>query len=217
MSEKNFYERLLDLKNDVKIGKTVFNNYANFYYRTLEQIFEVLKPLEKKHKILFWLSEELIFQEEKVINVAHLEVIDGLTGEVKLTSKSFAEVQDKQQSKTKMNESQLSGSASSYAAKYVMSRALGLDDASDPDEEQPQQTTPKKVVPKREVEQTQNKTKALAEIKASTLRVEDEEGINALVDKLEALGGDDQTKRTIDMRARQLGLRKNIHTKKYGR
>ena len=44
----NFYQRLLELKLELKVNKTIRNDYGGFYYRSKEKILEELKPLEKK-------------------------------------------------------------------------------------------------------------------------------------------------------------------------
>lgn len=237
--EKNFWQRYVELKNEIKVPKTKDNKFGGFKYRNLEQIQEILKPLELKHNILFFSTEDTVIMEDNTRHcVATLEVIDTLTGEVKLKTKSSAEYQ-KNDSTTKMNASQLSGSASSYATKYVYARALGLDDTKDADDEdltetkqqekkvirrpEPQEKVEAKVetmkpfsVEEPEVETKEdNKPQLLAKLKQSTLEMKSEEDVNKALDILEKLGGDEATSKVINMKAKTLGLTKNLKTDRW--
>lgn len=129
MSE--FYKRLLDLKLELKVNKTIRNDFGGFYYRSKEQILEALKPLEKKHDVYIKIDEELVEVGGRVYTKATAKVIDINDDELYETATSFAEHQ--KVGSTKMNESQLTGSASSYAGKYALGNLFGLDDSKDPD------------------------------------------------------------------------------------
>lgn len=227
--EKNFWQRYVELKNEIKVPKTKDNKFGGFKYRNLEQIQEILKPLELKHNILFFSTEDTVIMEDNTRHcVATLEVIDTLTGEVKLKTKSSAEYQ-KNDSTTKMNASQLSGSASSYACKYVYARALGLDDTKDADDEELTENKPqiKSQVIKREVPVEENKqekveepqklniSKFLTELKESTITMKSAEELNHAMEQLEEVGGDKNTQLVITIRAKQLGLKQNIKTKRF--
>lgn len=132
--ERNKYVRFIELKNEISVGKGVRNNYGGFYYRTVEQIFEALKPLELKYNILVEIDSELRVYNEKLFHEATATARDVESGEIITKKTSYAEFQPKD-TKVNMNESQLSGSVESYAIKRALQMLVGLDDGLDADDE----------------------------------------------------------------------------------
>lgn len=130
---KNFYKRFVELKTRVQVNKDQRNNFGKFNYRTKEGIFEAVKPHEKELDILIHVDNELVVIAERLFVKATAYARDLEDGTVKLQATSYAEFQPKQG--TQMNESQLSGSAESYAGKYALGNLLGLDDNKDADNE----------------------------------------------------------------------------------
>lgn len=227
--EKNYVKRFLELKNEIKVPKTKDNKYGGFKYRNLEQIQEVLKPLELKYGLLFWSTEEIVFLEDNTRHcVVSLNVIDVETGNVVLTTKSSAEYQ-KADGSTKMNASQLSGSASSYACKYAYARALGLDDTKDADHEELTEEKPKvkNEIVKEDANSVETKEhtpeekeeldlkKRLYQLQVSTMKANTAEEINELLDQLNEIGGDEKARRIITVKAESLKLKRNIKTGQY--
>lgn len=136
--KKNAYLRFVELKNDIKVNKNIKNLFGGFMFRNKEQIQEELKPLELKYSLLVNTTDEIITIEGRLFDKSTAYVIDCETGEIvpHLSSVAYAEYQ--KLSATKMNESQLSGSASSYAGKFALQNLLGLDDNRDPDNDSDQ-------------------------------------------------------------------------------
>lgn len=132
--ERNKYARFIELKNEISVGKGVKNTYGGFYYRTVEQIFEALKPLELKYNILVEVDSELKVYNEKLFHEATATARDIESGEIITKKTSYAEFQPKD-AKVNMNESQLSGSVESYAVKRALQMLVGLDDGLDADDE----------------------------------------------------------------------------------
>lgn len=133
MEISNFWERYLDLINDFKVGKVKHNKFGNFYYRNMEQIYETLKPLEQQYKIFFQTTNETkVILDTKNVETT-LSVIDTLANKVMFTTTSTIELQPRDEN-VKMNESQLGGSAESYALKRVYQNALQIDDTRDSDD-----------------------------------------------------------------------------------
>lgn len=134
MSEKmNAYLRFVALKNEIKVNKNIKNLFGGFMFRNKEQIQEELKPLELKYNLIVNTTDELEVIEGRIFDKSTAYVIDCETGEIvpHLSSVAYSEYQ--KLSATKMNESQLSGSASSYAGKFALQNLLGLDDNRDAD------------------------------------------------------------------------------------
>lgn len=224
----SFYRRFLALKKELVVPKDIRNAYGGFNYRSKENIQEKLKPLEEKHEIIIKVDDSIVTVNERLFTKSTAVAIDVRDGEVKLDAVAFAEFQPKDG--TKMNESQLSGSSSSYAGKYALSNLLGLDDNKDSDSEiltqqsfepklktqarQPlgKQPLPKKVQPELNVD---NKKKELYEIAQESLLMQTAEEINKNIERVERLGGDLKTINVLETKAKSLGFIQNLKTKKW--
>lgn len=222
MEELNKFQRFVALKNEVNVPKGVYNNFGKFWSRSKEDIQKTIKPLEVKYNILINVDDGVVFNGEKTIIQAVATAKCALDGELITTAKSYAEVQP--MGTTKMNESQLYGSASSYAGKYALGNLLGLDDNKDGDDEGQGKPKVRKPLGMKPVEQdtkpvvnVDDSKTALYEIGQATLKVTTPEEINELIDKLEKLGGNDRTTLVLNTKAKQLGFKQNIKTKKWGK
>lgn len=205
MSENKF-KRFLELKTELKVNKTIWNKFGQFHYRNKESILEALKPLENKHKLLIQVTDdEIEFIGNKYFTVATAYVIDVESGETFFHTKSRAELQPRQD--TKMNESQLTGSASSYAGKYALQNLLGLDDNKDADDnnQHPENPENKKTIKEvKEVkadtptQQVSNKEKLLEATKKRVAQLNDVVSLeSALKYVVETLGGDEEVEKII--------------------
>ena len=47
----NIYEKLLAVQCELKCKKSQYNSFGKYYYRSLEDILEGVKPLLKKHRL----------------------------------------------------------------------------------------------------------------------------------------------------------------------
>lgn len=205
MSENKF-KRFLDLKSELKVNKTIWNKFGQFHYRNKESILEAVKPLEKKHNLLIQVTDdELELIGNKYFTVATAYVIDIESGEQFLHTKSRAELQPRQG--TQMNESQLTGSASSYAGKYALQNLLGLDDNkdADSDEQHPKNPENKKTIKDvKEVkedtptQQVANKKQLLEATKQRVAQLNEVTSLeSALKYVVETLGGDEEVEKLI--------------------
>lgn len=210
-------ERFLQLKLELNVPKNITNTFGGFKYRSKEQIQEALKPLEQKYKVLVDVDEDLVVVGSRIFIKATAFAQDVESGEIIKQSSAFAELQEK--AGTKMNESQLTGSASSYAGKYALGNLLGIDDNKDGDDPNFTTTTQARVpvVDKTVVGQApelnpdDRKTK-LYEIGKETIQAKSADEINLLLKDVEALGGDKNTEMIINTRAKQLGFEFNGKT-----
>lgn len=120
-------DRILDIQSELKVSKNRFNKFAEFHYRSCEDILEALKPLLKKHGVLMRLQDEISTIQERLLLTAKVIVFHGgeeLTG----CGYSFIDL-----NKTKMSVEQCTGSASSYARKYALNGLFLIDDQKDVD------------------------------------------------------------------------------------
>lgn len=128
----SIYEKLLNVQLEVRARKDIRNNFGNFNYRNAEQIYEAAKPVCKKHGVLLRLTDEVVEVAGKPYVMAVAEAIEvEPSGDVfAIASKGWARIPD---NKKGMDDSQLTGSSSSYARKYALGGLLLLDDNKDPD------------------------------------------------------------------------------------
>lgn len=139
MEKKSFNQRFAELQLEVNLGKTVENSYASFFYRTKEQLNQLIKPIAIKHGITVYTTIDLVEIGGRVF-VKATAIAEDIEDETKRKqAQSFAEIQAK--AGTKMSEPQLTGSSDSYAGKYALQNLFLVDDNKDPDEEADENTT----------------------------------------------------------------------------
>lgn len=135
----NLYQKLNKIQSELSVPKEQKNVYGGYNYRSLEDILGSLKLYLDKYEVVILLSDEIqVFSGKNYIK-ATARLVDCNTGETISTS-AFAREPDEK--KGKMDESQTTGSASSYARKYALNALLAIDDNKDPDtNEHREQTT----------------------------------------------------------------------------
>ena len=127
----NIYEKLLAIQMEVKATKDLRNDFGKFNYRSAEMIYEAVKPVCAKYKAVLIVTDmvDVIGEKQYITATAKLidtEVMDGS----KVTALGWARIPE---SKKGMDDSQLTGAASSYARKYAMGGLFCLDDNKDAD------------------------------------------------------------------------------------
>lgn len=138
----NIYEKLLNIQMELKAPKSNYNSFGGYKYRSCEDILESVKPICKKYGALLILSDKVenIGVSNYVVATAKLINIDQPIEEVSVSA-------DARESLTKkgMDDSQITGTASSYARKYALNGLFDIDDTKDADtDEYTKQTTEKK-------------------------------------------------------------------------
>src|SRR5574344_398566 len=104
------YKKLNKIQTELKVAKTKRNNFGNFDYRSCEDILEALKPLLKELELVLLLNDDIITVGERVYVKSTATLTDG---ENKIETVAMA--RESLAPKAKMDESQTTGSASSYA------------------------------------------------------------------------------------------------------
>ena len=122
-------KKLTLMQNELKVPKSQYNNFGGYNYRNCEDICEALKPLLKKYEFSLHMSDsiELIGDRYYVKAIVSLE---DLEDKVIIESVGYAR---EAVSKKGMDESQITGAASSYARKYALNALFLLDDTKDAD------------------------------------------------------------------------------------
>jgi hypothetical protein len=125
-------KKFVNIMSKLKVKKGAYNQFGSFYYHTLNDILENLKPLLEAEGcyIVFHNSIEYINDRYYCVSECRLYSFD-LGDEVYISSKGYAR---EALSKTKMDDAQVTGSASTYAKKYALCSLFLIDDgSSDPD------------------------------------------------------------------------------------
>lgn len=127
--ELSFKERVVSAQNELKVPKNEHNDFGDFFYRSAERILEEAKPVNAKYGLFLTLSDgiELIGDRFYIKAIATLSDVHS---DERVVVTAFAREALK---KKGMDESQITGSASSYARKYALNGLYLIDDTKDPD------------------------------------------------------------------------------------
>lgn len=118
---------LTDIQNELKAPKNRYNSFGNYKYRSCEDILEAVKPLLKKYEAVLTIRDDIV----EVGGRVYVKAIATFTsGDVLSEVTAFAREPIE---KKKMDDSQITGTASSYARKYALNGLFLIDDTKDAD------------------------------------------------------------------------------------
>ena len=138
MSEgKPIYASLMAVQAELKAPKNQHNSFGKYDYRSAEDIIEAVKPLLKENGLFLTMSDDIVQIGDRYYVKATVSVTDIVTGESVQTSALAREAAQKKG----MDESQVTGTASSYARKYALNGLFAIDDTKDADTDQYKQQT----------------------------------------------------------------------------
>ena len=128
---------LTKIQSELKAPKNQYNDFGKYKYRNAEDIESALKPLLARY------GAQLTFDEDYrevggriyAVEIAHYK-----DSEQEITVKGWAREAER---KKGMDESQISGSTSSYATKYALAKLFLIDDTKDSDSMNNQQEAQK--------------------------------------------------------------------------
>ena len=121
-------KKLTNVQNELKAPKSQVNKFAGFNYRSCEDILEAVKPLLFKNGLVLQINDEIINIGDRFYVQAKAKIIDEENNFIE--AKAYAREPSE---KPKMDESQVTGSASSYARKYALNGLFCIDDSKDAD------------------------------------------------------------------------------------
>lgn len=136
---KPIYAALMAVQADLKAPKNQRNNFGKYNYRSCEDIVEAVKPLLKENGLFLNMSDDIVLIGDRYYVKATVSVTDIVTGESVAASALAREAAQKKG----MDESQVTGTASSYARKYALNGLFAIDDTKDADTDQYKQQTSK--------------------------------------------------------------------------
>lgn len=126
-SKKSIHEILTNIQKELNVPKKRFNNFGKYNYRNLEDIYESLKPLLASSSVNLTLEDDIICVSDRVYVKATATLQKG-DETIKVSAMA-------RESETKkgMDDSQITGTASSYARKYALAGLFLIDDVKDAD------------------------------------------------------------------------------------
>ena len=134
---KPIYAALMAVQAELKAPKGQHNSFGKYDYRSAEDIIEAVKPLLKENGLFLTMSDDIVQIGDRYYVKATVSVTDIVTGESVQTSALAREAAQKKG----MDESQVTGTASSYARKYALNGLFAIDDTKDADTDQYKQQT----------------------------------------------------------------------------
>ena len=125
----NVYEKLMTVQTKLRAPKGQYNSFGKYSYRSCEDILEALKPLLAEVGAIVNVSDEIKLIGDRFYVEATASFIDTETGERMIAKASAREAETKKG----MDDSQVTGSVSSYARKYALNGLFAIDDNKDAD------------------------------------------------------------------------------------
>lgn len=116
---------LCRIQKELRAPKNQFNKFGNFYYRSCEDILEGLKDVLGPCSII--MNDDIVAVGDRIYVKATATL---LLGEQSVSVSAFAR---EAIVKKGMDESQVTGSTSSYARKYALNGLFAIDDNKDAD------------------------------------------------------------------------------------
>ena len=158
--KKTFVEKLIAVQTALKAPKGQYNSFGNYNYRSAEDILNAVKPLNKEQGLLLTLSDEPLLIGDWHYIKATATITDGIIKE------SFTAYARESFTKKGMDDSQITGAASSYARKYALNGLYLIDDTKDADtDEYKKQEKNVKKITKKQLEQLKANFQKIAALK----------------------------------------------------
>ena len=142
----NIYEKLQAVQSELKAPKGQTNTFGNYKYRSCEDILEAVKPILAKHKAAITVGDDVVLVGDRFYIKAVARFYDTEAEHEPIENTAFAR---EAAMKKGMDDSQITGTASSYARKYCLNGLLLIDDTKDADtDEHRKQVDYKRPTPK---------------------------------------------------------------------
>jgi ribosomal protein L9 len=129
MAGKPIYAAMQVVQRELKAPKGQTNSFGGYKYRSCEDIVEAVKPLLNEQGLILTMSDDIVQVGDRIYVKATCRVIDVANGDNIETSALARESAQKKG----MDDSQITGTASSYARKYALNGLFAIDDTKDAD------------------------------------------------------------------------------------
>ena len=120
---------LTDIQNELKAPKKRTNSFGGYKYRSCEDILEAVKPLLKKYNVTLTISDTI----EEIGGRVYVKATAELRNGENIGGYSVTAYARESELKKGMDDSQITGAASSYARKYALNGLFLIDDSKDAD------------------------------------------------------------------------------------
>ena len=121
-------KNLLAIQNELKAPKGNYNSFGKYAYRSAEDILTAVKPLLEKYECQLTISDDIVAVGNRIYLKATAALSD-VDGNIEIVTAFAREAETKKG----MDESQITGTASSYARKYALNGLFLIDDTKDAD------------------------------------------------------------------------------------
>ncbi|MBZ5958168.1 ERF family protein [Leuconostoc gasicomitatum] len=121
-------KELQAIQSKLEAPKWQYNSFGKYNYRSAEDILKAVKPLADEQKATVTLSDEIVMLGNRFY-IKSTAKITNSSGESE-TAIGFAR---EAETKKGMDDSQVTGSTSSYARKYALNGLFAIDDTKDAD------------------------------------------------------------------------------------
>jgi phage antirepressor YoqD-like protein len=167
----NIKEKLSKVQQELKCNKGQYNKFGNYNYRSLEDIQESVKPLLGAYNLALVLADDIVSIGDRYYIKATATLYDCESEETIVTTALARESLDRKG----MDDSQITGTASSYARKYCLNGLFAIDDTKDADtnEYQSQSKTSPKTTKTKALTKDELIDKVVALCDTKRLRVSD--------------------------------------------
>lgn len=128
MEKTNIYEALAAVQSVLKAPKGQYNTFGKYNYRSCEDILEAVKPILKESGLCLHLSDEPVMVGDWHYIRATATVSNFSGDQIQCTAYAREPSEKKG-----MDESQITGTASSYARKCALNGLFCIDDTKDAD------------------------------------------------------------------------------------
>lgn len=125
-------EKLMRIQTEIKAPKNLYNSFGKYKYRNAEGICEAVKPFLQKENVSLVLVDDIVAVGSRYYIKATAKLLDNESSELVEVS-AFAR---ESETKKGMDDSQITGTASSYARKYALNGLFLLDDTKDADSDE---------------------------------------------------------------------------------
>lgn len=120
-------KELIEIQKKLKAPKGQYNKFGNYNYRSCEDILEAVKPLVLEQGCSLTISDEIVDVGGRIYVKATAVL---RKAEITVSCTAYAR---EPETKKGMDESQITGAASSYARKYALNGLFCIDDTKDAD------------------------------------------------------------------------------------
>ena len=129
MDKLNIHSKLKGIQSSLKAPKGQTNKFGGYAYRSAEDILTAVKPLLNEWNCTLVITDDIVEVGGRVY-VKAAAVLADTEGEYPIQANGFAR---ESETRKGMDDSQITGSASSYARKYALNGLFAIDDTKDAD------------------------------------------------------------------------------------